>query len=195
MSSARLSPKQEKALSNFEHAAKRGLERFGLVRHEIREIEQMVKTSGSNICFLKFDMEFKNRSWVAVFYGNAWIPVVWDCATNSIVTILPESAILDYSYVLRERTPRPQAAVAEPVEMFDFIKGIVAIPERPHTTTKRWCDSALDAISKRNRQIQQAFYERQVPSEMKIACTEEVLRLSRLKKEIKAIRHKEAMSQ
>lgn len=117
----RKKPSEFKAECNLEHSRRNAMERHGMDEDSldaaVRLIEEAardgstsltklvdyghgIRVTGS-VVLLRPDHRGKSRSlWAASLYPGEWIPIVYDNATKSPVSVLPQSTLQDYSHVL-----------------------------------------------------------------------------------------------
>lgn len=124
-----MTPSEVKALCNLKHAAGRALERYGVrlsledVAHAGRRIRRGCHTAVP----LRPDRRHPDRRYYFVLVKGAWLPVVFDERTGTVVTVLPQCVRDEYLHVIpapaekttEEAPPEPpaEAAPAEaPVE-------------------------------------------------------------------------------
>lgn len=167
ISATGLSPAEFKAACNRVHAMRRASERFGLDfdAASFAEFESIVRAGASEICRpLKPDYH-EHRTLYGVQLGGKWYPVVFDDATDSIVTFPPERALWPYYAVLMPVVPAvPSPALSEAtkallatgssVPFVDPLTNCVAeIPALPESPTIAEITAAMKAARVRKAAI------------------------------------------
>ena len=131
--SGAIKPAAIKRVCNESHALTRALERYGLAltRYEIRHIGELIAAGESdNVKLLKPDADHEHRTWAAVRVEGRWVPFVYDAATSSVVTCLPEYVLDGYgltgiAVVVASQPPAEEAT--HPVEILKALKLRLAI--------------------------------------------------------------------
>lgn len=103
---------ESKAGSNWSHASRRAAERFGVSLEVIENAVQAIKTHGNShsngVVMLRPDHRGSSRTLWAVREsledrpGICWLPVVYDNATSSPISVLPDYALDHYCQLLAE---------------------------------------------------------------------------------------------
>lgn len=88
-------PAETKRASNRSHARNRAAERYDWTPTdaELDRIAGMAERGGEDVVPLRPDHVYKHRTWIAVKLDDRWIPAVYDRATRSVVTCLPERVL------------------------------------------------------------------------------------------------------
>ncbi len=131
------SPVALKAACNRAHAFRRATERYpdiGITRATIRNFESRIRLGSSPDCvIISPDHRGKERHLWALRHEDAWLPVVFDVATDSVMTVLPPRALDRYMAVL---SPVPASQASCPKIDPDRRPGrIVGFRRSPDTPT------------------------------------------------------------
>lgn len=109
-----IGPATIKRFSNMAHARARAAERYALdlTNADLESIAAQIQAGSDDVALLRRDSTVKARLWVAVRRDGAWLPLVYDEATRSVLTALPEYAIDAYrSYLAALDGTSPPASV------------------------------------------------------------------------------------
>lgn len=113
-------PARIKAGCNRSHARRRAAERYGLdlSAESLAAIEATIRGGGPHAVLLRPDHRGKDRGLYAVRLDGAWLPAVFDRATDSLVTFLPARELEHYRHVFEPRPARrpPGVVAASPPE-------------------------------------------------------------------------------
>jgi hypothetical protein len=106
---ADLTPARLKAACNRAHARRRAAERYGmdLARADIDAIEAAIRDGDPAAVPLGYAHRKKARLLFGLRRAGRWYPVVFDAATDSIITFLSERALDPYRAKLEAVTPAP----------------------------------------------------------------------------------------
>jgi len=114
MPATRVGPAIIKGKCNWSHAVDRGSERYDLSPEETQEVGRATQAHFAcgiplyDVVELAPDREYKNRRTCAVYFERKWIPVSFDVATNTPVTVLPPHTMEPWRDYLEKRTPAPK---------------------------------------------------------------------------------------
>jgi hypothetical protein len=109
-----IGPAALKRACNMAHARARAAERYALdlTNADLESIAARIQAGADDVAFLRRDSTVKARLWVAVRRDGGWLPIVYDEATRSVLTALPEYAIDAYrSYLAALDGTSPPASV------------------------------------------------------------------------------------
>jgi hypothetical protein len=97
-------PAQYKALCNHAHARGRAFERYGLAlaNEHLLGFADAFREGRNPVVILRVDSAGGGKVRGAVRVDGAWIPLVYDPATHSIVTVLPHGVLDQYDALLRK---------------------------------------------------------------------------------------------
>lgn len=118
----RKNPAEFKAECNKEHSRRSAMERYGMdedtLNTAVELIEDAIRTGSTSLVKLidyghsikvsssavlcRNDHRGKSRAlWAVSLYPGEWIPIVYDNATKSPVSVLPSGALQDFDHILR----------------------------------------------------------------------------------------------
>lgn len=184
----RLTPARSKAVSNRAHATTRAAERFGLclTDDDFRDWESRIAHSRPDAVMLSTRHGKRNRTLYAVKHDDQWIPLIYDTATQSVLTVLPAFVLDRYMGTL---LPTPPAILPTPVSASTLLAGLPPIPCPSEGAGTEDLDRALLTISERQAELNRRIAlgnSRQVNAEY----AAEVVRTAAARRELKRKRHK-----
>ena len=113
MTEKSLTPSEFKAACNRVHARRRFAERYGqpMSGGELRAIEAMIRAgTGADVVMLRPDHRSEHRMTYGVRWEGRWILPVYDSATASVITFLPEDLVHVFRPVLEPAAEPPKPA-------------------------------------------------------------------------------------
>jgi hypothetical protein len=101
-----MSPAAYKAQCNLRHSDKRAYHRYDLGGEVVTGAMQSIQAEIRGeiplyqVRILRPDVKGKDRTLYAVLVDGEWLPIIYDAATKTPVTILPDTALEPYRHVL-----------------------------------------------------------------------------------------------